>query len=197
MSALARRLPPGPATLADLLAIPEEIRRHELIDGEIVEKATPTFEHGAAQLKMGEALGPFHRRSGPPGHPGGWWLASEVEVYFDPENTPRPDVVGWRRERVPERPRGTPVRIIPDWICEVLSTNRRNDLVRKKRLYHLHRVSHYWLVDPVEETLAVHRWTADGYTEVLSALRGERVRAEPFEAVELAVGAFFGDDNDT
>jgi hypothetical protein len=29
---------------------------------------------------------------------------------------------------------------------------------------------------------------------VLAAQRGERVRAEPFDAVELQVGAFFGDD---
>ena len=34
----------------------------------------------------------------------------------------------------------------------------------------------------------------DGYLEVLSAERGQRVRPEPFDAVEFAVGAFFGDD---
>jgi hypothetical protein len=28
----------------------------------------------------------------------------------------------------------------------------------------------------------------------LAAQRGERVRAEPFDAVELHVGVFFGDD---
>lgn len=27
-------------------------------------------------------------------------------------------------------------------------------------------------------------------------MRGERVKAEPFEAIELQVGVFFGDDED-
>jgi Uma2 family endonuclease len=106
----------------------------------------------------------------------------------------RPDVVGWRRERVAQRPAGIPVRVLPDWVCEILSSNRRNDLVKKKRTYHACKVPHYWILDPAEETLAVHRWGPDGYIEVLAAQRGERVRAEPFEAVELQVGVFFGDD---
>lgn len=86
--------------------------------------------------------------------------------------------------------------IRPDWICEVLSTNRRNDLIKKKRAYHRHEVGHYWLVDPVEETLAVYRWHQDGYVEVLIADREERVRAEPFAAIELKVGVLFGEDDD-
>ncbi len=40
------------------------------------------------------------------------------------------------------------------------------------------------------------RWTPDGYVEVLVASRDERVRAEPFGAVEFLVGVLFGDDDD-
>jgi Uma2 family endonuclease len=129
-----------------------------------------------------------------PAMPGGWWFATEVEVYFDRANTFRPDVVGWRRDRVPERPRGTPIHTRPDWICEILSTNRSNDLVRKKRTYHRHQVPHGWILDPREASLSVHRWSADGDLEVLTAERGERLRAEPFEALEIDVGVLLGDE---
>ncbi len=44
------------------------------------------------------------------------------------------------------------------------------------------------------EIIDVRRWAPDGYIEVLAATRGERVQAEPFEAVELSVGALFGDE---
>jgi len=108
----------------------------------------------------------------------------------------RPDVVGWRRERLPALPSEVPILVRPDWVCEVLSTNRRNDLIKKKRSFHRHAVGHYWLVDPVEETLSVHRWHTDGYVEVLVADRDEQVRAEPFDAIELRVGVLFGDDED-
>ncbi len=38
------------------------------------------------------------------------------------------------------------------------------------------------------------RWSHDGYVTLLRAERGEVVRAEPFDAIELAVGTLFGDD---
>jgi Uma2 family endonuclease len=183
------------ATLEDLLALPEDGRRHELIEGSIVEKGATSGEHGGVQFDLSAILAPFRRRPG--GRwPGGWWFATEVDVYFDPANTPRPDVAGWRRERAPERPRGIPIRLRPDWICEILSTNKRNDLIKKKRVYHRHQVPNYWIIDPEEETLTVHRWAPEGYLEILVAERADRVRAEPFDAIPLAVGVLFGDDDD-
>lgn len=194
MTAPVRKASPL-ATKDDLFAIPEEQRRHELIEGAIVEKGAASGEHGQAQFNLSASLAPFRRRPG--GRwPGGWWFATEVDIYFDPANTLRPDVVGWRRDRVPELPRGIPVEVRPDWVCEILSTNRRNDLVKKKRVYHRHQVPHYWIIDPAEETLSVYRWGADGYVEILAAERGERVEAEPFQAISLELGVLFGDDED-
>jgi Uma2 family endonuclease len=183
------------ATIADLLAIPEEHRRHELIDGVLVEKEAASGRHGGAQVRITRRLGPYDRRPG--GRwPGGWWFATEVEIQFADTQVFRPDVAGWRRERMAALPSEVPIVIRPDWICEILSTNKRNDLIKKKRAYHRHQVGHYWLVDPVDETLAVHRWHPDGYVEVLSADRDERVRAEPFEAIEFRVAVLFGEDDD-
>jgi Uma2 family endonuclease len=183
------------ATIADLLAIPEEHRRHEVIEGVLVEKEAASGRHGGAQIRLGEQLGPYNRRPG--GRwPGGWWFATEVEVQFEETQVFRPDVAGWRREHLTELPAEVPITIRPDWICEILSKNKRNDLIKKKRVYHRHQVGHYWIIDPVEETLAVNRWHADGYVEVLIADRTERVRAEPFDAIELRIGVLFGDDAD-
>ncbi|APR83912.1 Hypothetical protein A7982_09261 [Minicystis rosea] len=191
---VAKKVPPAPATLDDLFAIPEEERRHELIDGDLIEKGAATGEHGGAQARVVVTLGgPFDRRPGGR-RPGGWWFATEVEILMSRGNVLRPDIVGWRRERAEQRPTGTPIALVPDWICEILSTNRRNDLVKKKRIYHQDRVPHYWILDPIEQTLAVNRWGPDGYIEVLAAQRGERVRAEPFDAVELYADVLFGDD---
>jgi Uma2 family endonuclease len=186
---------PKPATLADLLAIPEEERRHELIEGVLDEKGATTAEHGGAQRRISAVIGPFERRPG--GRwPGGWWFGTEVDVYFDEANTLRPDVAGWRRERVPEMPTGMPVMVRPDWVCEILSSKRNRDLITKKRVYHRHQVPHYWVVDPKDQTLVVYRWAEAAYLEILIAERGERVNPEPFEALPLQVGVLFGDDPD-
>jgi Uma2 family endonuclease len=187
----------SPATIADLMAIPPGERFHEVIDGELVQKAMPTFEHGDAQSALVSRLkGPFQRRPGGK-WPGGWWIGTEIEVELAPTHVYRPDVVGWRRDRVPTRPRGTPITIRPDWICEVLSpSNPGTDRVKKLNHYHQFQVPHYWIVDPLEETLSVFRWTAEGYLLVLAADRDARVRAEPFEAVALVVATLFGEDEE-
>lgn len=107
----------------------------------------------------------------------------------------RPDVLGWRRTNCPQRPTGSPVEILPDWICEVISPSRPNDdTVKKLRLYHAAKVPHYWLVDPRDSTLIVMRRTEPGYVTVLRAERGETVNPEPFEEIRLFVGSLFGDD---
>ena len=183
------------ATVEDFYAIPEDKRFHELIGGEIIEKAAPSGEHGDAQGGVISAVRPpFQRRSGS-GGPGGWWILTEVEVQLETGEIVRPDVVGWRRERCPERPTGFPVKLRPDWTCEVISPQRASDdTVKKLRLYHRVAIPHYWLVDTVAQTLTVMRWSETGYVAVLAAERGETVRAEPFEAIEIVVGTLFGDD---
>lgn len=192
MSGSAQDGPTPRATAADLAAIPEDRRHHEIVDGELVEKASPSAEHGRTQRKLSVFVDPFDRRPGDRA-PGGWWLMTEVEVALAPDEPYRPDVVGWRRDRVPLCPRGTPIAIRPDWIAEILSvTNSSTDRVRKLNRYHHYGVPHYWILDPVEETLAVFRWTAGGYLLVLAASADDRVHAEPFDALELVVGDVFG-----
>ncbi len=191
MSGAARRV----STIDDFFAIPEERRFHELLASEIVDKATPSGEHGDAQAGIVGAVRPLYQRRSGGGGPGGWWIATEVEVLLESGEVVRPDVLGWRRDRVPERPTGTPVRIRPDWVSEVVSPSNANvDTVKKLRIYHAARIPHYWIADPRDATLTVMRWNEAGYTTVLRAERGEAVRPEPFDEIELHVGTLFGDD---
>src|SRR5205823_4973090 len=59
--------------------------------------------------------------------PGGWWFATEAENQLAANQVFRPDVAGWRRERLTELPSIVPIVVPPDWVCEILSKNRRND----------------------------------------------------------------------
>ncbi|HEX4449143.1 MAG TPA: Uma2 family endonuclease [Polyangiaceae bacterium] len=192
MSARAPRL----ATAEDLVRFPDDARR-EIVRGAIVEKAAPSAEHADAQSALALLIkGPFQRKPGGPGGPGGWWILTDVDVEFAPNEVYRPDVAGWRRERMPEPPKGRVLRTRPDWVCEILSPSTASrDLVQKMQPFRQCELPHYWVVDPEHEMLTVHRWTRDGDVVALTASRAERaVRAEPFEGVELDVGRLFGDD---
>jgi hypothetical protein len=72
--------------------MPEEERFHELLDGGILEKANPSFEHGGAQGALSHLLFPFRRPPRGSG-PGGWWIGTEIEIPLA-EDLCRPDVAG-------------------------------------------------------------------------------------------------------
>lgn len=180
------------------MAIPEDQRHHEIIAGELLPKEAASGRHGDAQSAVAARLKPrFQRRRPSDRSPGGWWILTEVEVEFETHEVYRPDVAGWRQERMVEPPAEVPITLRPDWVCEVLSpTNQTHDRVTKHDTYERCGVPHYWIIDPKKETLAVYRLTPQGYLMVLLAKRGEVVRAEPFDAVETPVGVFFGDDEE-
>src|SRR3954452_18892172 len=98
------------ATFADLAALPDEVRA-EIIHGAIVEKASPSSEHGRSQFSLGTVLGRRFQR--PPGGrwPGGWWFGLEIEVEYETHEVYRHDAAGWRRDRVSDPPTGRPARI--------------------------------------------------------------------------------------
>jgi Uma2 family endonuclease len=174
----------GRATAADI-----EDERQEVVGGELVWKAAPTFDHGDLQGAIFGHLVGFRGY----GRPGGWWLGTEVEVELGPHEVYLPDIVGWRMERVPDRPRGKPVRVAPDWVCEILSPSTASrDLGHKQRNYHLARVGHYWVVDPDQQSLTVFRWREASYEVAMSARVGDTVGVEPFDAISLDLSNIFG-----
>jgi Uma2 family endonuclease len=78
-------------------------------------------------------------------------------------------------------------------VCETLSPSTlRVDRVLKRPLYAAAGVPFVWMVDPIAQTLEVFRSAGEQY--LLLATRGgsSRVRAEPFEAVELELAAVWG-----
>lgn len=186
---------PGLATLADLLAIPEQDRYHEIIDGELIRKEAASPWHGQAQVNLIVQMGSVFGKQPGGRNPGDWWFLSEVEIEFGTFQILRPDIAGWRRERMSTVPNEFPLQLAPDWVCEIVSpSSKTNDTIKKVRIYHTFHVPHYWIVDPMEQTLTVYRWHHDGYLLLLRAERGERVRAEPFAAKELQVGVLFGEE---
>ncbi|MBX3274475.1 MAG: Uma2 family endonuclease [Sandaracinaceae bacterium] len=185
--------------MADAARTPEREEHDERVEthaGQLVPKEAAKFEHSDAQGGIAVAVrGPFQRRPGA-GGPGGWWIATEGEVAY-PGWTFLHDLAGWRRERLADKPSGRPVREPPDWVCEILSTNRRHDVVTKFEVLATAGVGHYWLVDPDARELVVHRLEAGRWVRVAAFVASEpglRARVEPFEAVELEVAVLFGDD---
>jgi len=186
---------PGTATFADLEELGDV--RAEIIHGAIVHKGSPGPRHSMSQGAVVQfTRRRYHRRPG--GRwPGGWWIGTEVDVEYALHEICCHDVAGWRRDRLPELPKERPIRIRPDWVCEILSPkSEKRDLVDKMRILREAGVRHYWILNPVSKVLVVHSLEVNGYLVALTAASGETVRAEPLHEVDLPVGVLFGDEDE-
>ncbi|MBI4858955.1 MAG: Uma2 family endonuclease [Candidatus Riflebacteria bacterium] len=71
------------------------------------------------------------------------------------------------------------------------ASSSRLDRMSKKRVYARNGVGHLWLVDPMAQTLEVLRLTGEFWQEIAVYGGNERVRAQPFDAVESDLAAWW------
>ena len=157
----------------------------EVIDGVLHTMGRPPPAHANIEGGIVIDLREGRRGGGPP--PSGWYIQAEVEVRFPNDEKAIPDVAGWRNERIKGHRNDKPIRITPDWACEILSdSTRRKDLGPKRTMYARHGVGHLWIVDPSTRQLDAFaldpgaRWVLLG-----SWFDDATVEVAPFEGVPL------------
>ena len=175
------------ATYDDLVRVPENFVA-EMFDGELYASPRPALPHTrAAGVLLGKLGGSFDFGDGP----GGWLLLVEPELHFG-NDVLVPDLAGWRRERLPSTPNEPYLTLAPDWICEVLSPSTEYiDRRKKLRIYAREGVPHAWLVDPLRQSLEVLALESGSLEQIEEHQGVVRVRARPFDAVELELRALW------
>jgi Uma2 family endonuclease len=176
-------------TLADLDALPLGIIG-EIIEGVLYTMTKPRMRHQRTATGIGGDLrGPFDLGRG---GPGGWWIVAEPGIELP--NTPEiaPDVAGWRRERMPAMPIDEPIRVVPDWVCEILSpTTRRHDLLIKMPYYAKIGVAYHWLVDLEGRAVTAQRLESGRWVTIGVYGDETEARIEPFDVVPLDVASWW------
>lgn len=163
----------------------------EILDGELSLMPRPRPRHARAATRLAGALSGFDDPG--EGEPGGWVIMIEPELHLGPKpDVIDPDLAGWRRDRLPEEPEDAAIRVVPDWVCEILSDRTEAmDRGPKRRIYRREGVGHLWLCDPRIRTLEVYRLEGGRWVELDTFDGDAKVRAEPFEAIELDLARFF------
>ena len=163
------------------------------MNDELVTRVRSTGKHILTASNIGaEYYGPYQKgRAGP----GGWWILREPEVHLKlNEVVVVPDLVGWRKSRMPHIPDTHKFTVAPDWVCEILSPSTTCvDREIKKPLYAHYGVKFLWIIDPLAvilETFELHGadWQSTGM------FKGDSiVCAAPFEEKSVNLTSLIGE----
>ncbi len=172
-------------TYEDYLKLDDD-KRYEVLEGELVELATPSTTHQRLVGKLLKLIDKFVEERGL-----GEAFVSPIDVILSDSNVVQPDVVFLSKENskiVKERG----IFGSPDLVVEVISPSTlKRDTEDKKRIYAKHGVKELWLVFPGERAVEVFTLKNNFY-EVCSFGYGEgKVKSCTLEDFELNLGELF------
>lgn len=143
----------GPYTRAERDALPDDGRRHELLDGVLVMSPAPSIRHQRIVFRLAVTLD----AAAPKTH---IVLVAPTDVTLGPTTVLEPDVLVGRRTDFTEIDLPT----APLLAVEVLSPSTRLfDLGRKKELLAEAGCPSYWTIDPTRPELTVWQLTDGQY----------------------------------
>ena len=153
---------PRPLTYDDLVAMPDDGQRYEIIEGELIAYPPSTAGHQRILGRLLRVLGNFERETGQ-----GEVMLAPFDVVLGRHDVVKPDLlfIGSEQGRVS----GDDIKFqgVPDLVVEVCSsTSRRIDLVRKMALYARSGVPEYWIADPERRILVINKLQGEEYVPV-------------------------------
>jgi Uma2 family endonuclease len=171
-------------TYEDLVNLPEDGKRYEILDGDLVVTASPLTRHQRVSRNLEFVLHGYVREHGL-----GEVFDAPIDVLLDRHTIVVPDLVFVSNARSAIVQRHGIVGV-PDLLVEILSPSTADrDRDTKAKLYARFGVDHYWIVDADKEEL--HVYARSGVTYGTPTTYGGRtvVRAAPFADLALDLGA--------
>ncbi|MBQ8079876.1 MAG: Uma2 family endonuclease [Oscillospiraceae bacterium] len=133
-------------------------KRMELLDGVIVAMGAPSREHQRIAGHLFRTIEDFIQA-----HHGTCTVDQGAEALLNEYTLVIPDVMVVCD---PSKLDSQRCNGVPDWIIEILSTNRRTDLIDKLHLYHEAGVREYWIVDPKKRVTLVYCFEQNDFPDM-------------------------------
>jgi Uma2 family endonuclease len=181
-----------PCTYRDLVAMPDDGLRHELLDGEHVVSPSPGTSHQLILWNLTRELGAYLAAND-----GGTALTGPYDIKLSVFTMLVPDLVFFTAERFALVVNEKHATAAPDLVVEILSPGtRRRDKGRKRAIYEREGVREYWIVDPAaaEITTLTRQDGEDGFAVVatLAQTRGDVVASPLFPGLAIPLARIFG-----
>ena len=172
-------------THADLLVMPYDGKRREIIDGEIFVTPSPRFRHQVISRRICGAFLKYLEA-----HPIGELAYAPMDVILSEYDVLEPDllfVLNEHRPIIEDWVRGA-----PDLVIEILSpTTQAIDRGPKLKVYARFGIPEYWIVDPEKNAVEVYRLEERTY-RLAQIVQGQETLTSPLLAgFALAVDEVF------
>jgi Uma2 family endonuclease len=172
-------------THADLLAMPEDGKIREIIEGELFVTPSPISDHQKILFELAMACGKFLEV-----HPLGKVWFAPLDVILSDHNVLEPDLLLVLKEHQ---------SIVKDWVygapdlvVEILSpTTEARDRGPKMKAYARFGVREYWIVDPTTQMIEVYRLAAEGFELARTCAKGDNVETPLLPGFLLPVESLF------
>jgi Uma2 family endonuclease len=141
-------------TIADLDALPDDGKRYELFEGEILVSRAPGLSHQRVLGNLHAVLRVYLDQN-PIGE-----ILLTPGVIFDEFNSAIPDAVFLTNQQVHNAASGERIHEAPELLIEIVSPgkeNARRDREVKRQVYGKHGVTEYWIADPERRALEIYR----------------------------------------
>ncbi len=178
-------------TVRDLDAMPDYggWKRYEIIDGELFVTRAPHIRHQGAGGNIHVELAVWSRQTK---------LGQAFQtpgVIFTPTDAVIPDVVWISRERLANGvDQAGHLTVAPELMVEVLSPgelNEQRDKEVKLKLYSLHGVQEYWIVNWQLKTLEIYRRTNAQLQLIATLLEGDTLVSPLLPEFNTSVAQIF------
>ena len=183
---MATTQPAAKLGYADYCAAPAD-KRYELLDGELIMVPAPNLKHQRVQLELAAALRRFIRDRAL-----GELFIPACDVVLSEHDVVQPDLLFVSREREHLLSGGQNVQGAPDLVVEILSPGTaERDRGEKLALYGKRGVTECWLVDPVSETVRIHRLQGERLIPTRTFGREETLRSPLLGGLALRLDGIF------
>ena len=173
-------------TSSTLERAPKDGPRYELYDGEVYVVPAPIPRHQVVQYTLAEELRALCRQHG------GFAVGSPIDIVLSDYDVVQPDVVFFGPARAHLVDLDRAIRHGPDLCVEILSSSTEaTDRGRKLQMFARYGVPEYWIVDPVNEVIEVHRLEAGSYVLVQRATGDDEIRCSALPGAALRAGSIF------
>jgi Uma2 family endonuclease len=173
-------------TYEDYVALPNDGKRYEILEGELTVTPAPSTKHQTASVNLLVLLSQYIKERDL-----GKLFHSPIDLILESTSVLQPDLLfvsQARRHIITERA----IEGAPDLVVEILSpTTSRTDRVTKAQIYARHSVPVYWIVDPEREAIEIYLLEADGYRLAVTLLGKAPMAAPPFTELKIAARDVF------